>query len=40
MCRLFMLPIPAVAAITGHAIAGGAIVAYACDEHFFLTSGS
>jgi enoyl-CoA hydratase len=36
MTRLFMLPIPTAAAMTGHAIAGGAIMAYACDKRFFL----
>ena len=34
--RLFMLPIPSVAAVTGHAIAGGAILAYACDRRVIL----
>ncbi|MEN2978100.1 enoyl-CoA hydratase-related protein [Tistrella bauzanensis] len=32
--RLHGLPIPTVAALTGHAIAGGAILAYACDKRF------
>ena len=36
MSRLFMLPIPTAAAMTGHAIGGGAIMAYACDKRFFL----
>src|SRR5437764_404780 len=34
---LFLFPKPAVAAINGHAIAGGAIVAFACD--YRLMSG-
>jgi enoyl-CoA hydratase len=35
---LFLLPQPAVAAINGHAIAGGAILAFACD-HRLMTAG-
>lgn len=35
---LFLLPQPAVAAINGHAIAGGAILAFACD-HRLMTGG-
>ena len=35
MLRVFTFPIPTVAAITGHAIAGGAFLAYACDERYF-----
>jgi enoyl-CoA hydratase len=31
LARLFFTPIPVVAAINGHAIAGGAIAAFACD---------
>src|SRR5262249_5625253 len=31
MLRVFTFPIPTVAAVTGHAIAGGAILAFACD---------
>ena len=31
MLRVFTFPIPTVAAITGHAIAGGAMLAFACD---------
>jgi len=31
MLRVFTFPIPCVAAVTGHAIAGGAFLAYACD---------
>jgi enoyl-CoA hydratase len=32
MLRLFTFPIPCIAAVTGHAIAGGAFLAFACDE--------
>ncbi len=35
---LFLLPQPVVAAINGHAIAGGAILAFACD-HRLMTGG-
>lgn len=31
MLRAFTLPIPTVAAVTGHAVAGGAVLALACD---------
>jgi enoyl-CoA hydratase len=31
MLRVFTFPIPVVAALSGHAIAGGAMLAYACD---------
>jgi enoyl-CoA hydratase len=31
MLRVFTFPIPTVAAVTGHAIAGGAMLAFACD---------
>ncbi len=34
MLRVHQLPIPAVAAVTGHAIAGGAVLAFACDLRF------
>jgi enoyl-CoA hydratase len=34
MLRVFTLPIPTVAAVTGHAIAGGAVLAYACDRRY------
>ncbi|HNV53830.1 MAG TPA: enoyl-CoA hydratase-related protein [Pseudomonadales bacterium] len=34
--RLYTLPIPSVAAIAGHAIAGGAILAFACDCRYAL----
>jgi enoyl-CoA hydratase len=31
MLRVFTFPIPTVAAVSGHAIAGGAFLAFACD---------
>jgi Delta3-Delta2-enoyl-CoA isomerase len=31
MLRVFTFPVPTVAAVTGHAIAGGAFLAFACD---------
>src|SRR6185295_18974292 len=31
MLRVFTFPIPTVAAVTGHAVAGGAMLAFACD---------
>jgi enoyl-CoA hydratase len=34
MLRVFQFPIPTVAACTGHAIAGGAVLAFACDRRF------
>src|SRR5213078_1571382 len=34
MLRVFTFPIPTVAAVTGHAIAGGAMLAFACDLRF------
>jgi enoyl-CoA hydratase/carnithine racemase len=36
--ELFALPIPTVAAITGHAVAGGCILAICCD-HRFIAEG-
>jgi enoyl-CoA hydratase/carnithine racemase len=36
--ELFSLPIPTVAAITGHAVAGGCILAICCD-HRFIAEG-
>lgn len=34
MLRVFTFPIPTVAALSGHAIAGGAMLAFACDLRF------
>ncbi len=34
--RVFSFPVPTIAAITGHAIAGGAMLAFACDRRFAL----
>jgi enoyl-CoA hydratase len=34
MLRVFTFPVPLIAAVTGHAIAGGAFLAYACDERY------
>jgi len=34
MLRVFTFPIPCIAAMTGHAIAGGAFLAFACDERY------
>src|SRR5439155_585142 len=34
MLRVFTFPIPTVAALTGHAIAGGAMLAFACDLRY------
>jgi len=34
MLRAYTLPIPTVAAVTGHAVAGGALLAYLCDLRF------
>jgi enoyl-CoA hydratase len=36
MLRVFTFPAPTVAAVSGHAIAGGAILALACDKRFFV----
>lgn len=33
MLRLFALPIPTIAAYTGHAVAGGALMSFACDRY-------
>ncbi|HDQ03294.1 MAG TPA: hypothetical protein ENN23_01775 [Deltaproteobacteria bacterium] len=38
MLRVYMLPVPTIAAYTGHSIAGGAILSYACDR-FVLGDG-
>lgn len=35
MLRVFTFPVPCIAAMTGHAIAGGAFLAFACDERYF-----
>lgn len=37
MLRVHGFPIPTVAAVTGHAIAGGAVLAFACDLRFAAT---
>jgi enoyl-CoA hydratase len=34
MLRVFTFPVPCIAAVTGHAIAGGAFLAFACDERY------
>jgi enoyl-CoA hydratase len=39
MLRVFALPMPTVASITGHAIAGGAVLAFACDTRI-ATAGA
>jgi enoyl-CoA hydratase len=36
MLRVFQFPVPTLAACTGHAIAGGAILAFACDRRLAL----
>jgi len=36
MLRVFSFPIPTIAAATGHAIAGGAMLTFACDRRFSL----
>jgi enoyl-CoA hydratase len=36
MMRVWSLPIPTVAAVTGHAVAGGCVLASACDQRFAL----
>lgn len=36
MLRVFTFPIPTVGALGGHAIAGGAMLAYACDLRFMV----
>ncbi|PLY00518.1 MAG: hypothetical protein C0622_08695 [Desulfuromonas sp.] len=34
MCELYTLPLPTACALTGHAVAGGCILALACDYRF------
>jgi enoyl-CoA hydratase len=36
MLRVFALPLPTVVAVTGHAVAGGCVLASACDRRFAL----
>jgi len=36
MLRVFSFPVPTIAAINGHAIAGGAMLTFACDRRFAL----
>jgi len=36
MLRVFSFPVPTIAACTGHAIAGGAMLTFACDRRFAL----
>lgn len=36
MLRVFTLPIPTIAQITGHAVAGGCVLACACDRRYAL----
>lgn len=36
MLRVFSFPVPTIAAITGHAIAGGAMLTFSCDRRFAL----
>ncbi len=36
MLRIFTFPIPTIAACTGHTIAGGAMLAFACDKRFII----
>ena len=36
MLRVFTFPIPTIAAMTGHAIAGGAVLVYACDRRYAI----
>jgi len=33
MLRVYLFPVPSIAAYAGHAIAGGAILSYACDRY-------
>jgi enoyl-CoA hydratase len=36
MLRVFLYPIPTIAVCTGHAIAGGAMLAFACDRRYIM----
>ena len=36
MLRVFLYPIPTIAVCTGHAIAGGAMLAFACDRRYVV----
>ena len=36
MLRVFLYPIPTIAVCTGHAIAGGAMLAFACDRRYVI----
>lgn len=36
MLRVFSLPVPTIAVCTGHAVAGGTILAFSCDLRFIL----
>ena len=36
MLRVFSFPIPTIAASTGHAVAGGAMLTFACDRRFAI----
>ena len=38
MLRVYQFPVPTIAAYAGHAIAGGAIISYACDR-FMIADG-
>jgi enoyl-CoA hydratase len=38
MLRIYLFPIPTIAAYSGHSIAGGAILSYACDR-FMMVDG-
>jgi enoyl-CoA hydratase len=36
MLRVFLYPMPTIAVCTGHAIAGGAMLAFACDRRYIM----
>jgi len=36
MLRVFSFPVPTIAACTGHAVAGGAMLTFACDRRFAI----